>query len=32
MHRDALDLTAAGAKLMPHFPPIVVNRAARRSK
>jgi endonuclease/exonuclease/phosphatase family metal-dependent hydrolase len=30
MHRDALDLTAAGAKLTPHFPPIVVNRAARR--
>src|ERR1700719_1666394 len=30
MHRDALDLTAAGAKLAPHFAPIVVNRAARR--
>jgi endonuclease/exonuclease/phosphatase family metal-dependent hydrolase len=30
MHRDALDLTAAGAKATPHFPPIVVNRAARR--
>jgi endonuclease/exonuclease/phosphatase family metal-dependent hydrolase len=32
MHRDALDLTAAGAKLTPHFPPVVVNRAARRAK
>ena len=32
MHRDALDLNAAGAKLTPHFPPIVVNRAARRAK
>jgi len=30
MNRDALDLTAAGAKPAPHFPPIVVNRAARR--
>ena len=32
MHRDALDLTAAGTKLTPHFPPVVVNRAARRAK
>src|ERR1700722_7139744 len=32
MHRDAIDLTAANAKLTPHFPPVVVNRAARRSK
>jgi endonuclease/exonuclease/phosphatase family metal-dependent hydrolase len=30
MHRNALDLTAAAAKLTPPFPPIVVNRAARR--
>ena len=30
MHRNALDLTAAAAKLMPPFPPIVVNRDARR--
>ena len=31
MDRDARDLTAAGsAKPAPHFPPIVVNRAARR--
>ena len=30
MHRNALDLTAAGAKLTPHFAPIVVNRAARQ--
>jgi endonuclease/exonuclease/phosphatase family metal-dependent hydrolase len=30
MHRNALDLTAAGAKLTPPFPPVVVNRAARR--
>ncbi|MGA3229349.1 MAG: endonuclease/exonuclease/phosphatase family protein [Candidatus Binatus sp.] len=30
MDRDAHDLTAAGAKPTPHFPPIVVNRAARR--
>jgi len=29
MHRDAIDLTAAAAKLTPHFPPIIVNRAAR---
>jgi endonuclease/exonuclease/phosphatase family metal-dependent hydrolase len=29
MQRDALDLTAAGAKLTPHFPPVVVNRPAR---
>ena len=26
----ALDLNAAGSKLTPPFPPIVVNRAARR--
>jgi endonuclease/exonuclease/phosphatase family metal-dependent hydrolase len=32
MHRNALDLTAAGAKLTPHFAPIVVNRAARRPR
>lgn len=31
MHRNALDLTVAGAKPTPHFPPIVVNRAARRA-
>src|ERR1039458_6376511 len=30
MDRDARDLTAASAKPAPHFPPIVVNRAARR--
>ena len=30
MDRDARDLNAAGAKPMPHYPPIVVNRAARR--
>ena len=30
MDRDAHDVTAAGAKPTPHFPPIVVNRAARR--
>jgi endonuclease/exonuclease/phosphatase family metal-dependent hydrolase len=30
MHRNALDLTAAAAKLTPPFPPIVVNRDARR--
>ena len=29
MHRDVLDLTAAASKLTPHFPAIVVNRAAR---
>lgn len=29
MDRDARDLTAAGAKPTPRFPPIVVNRAAR---
>jgi endonuclease/exonuclease/phosphatase family metal-dependent hydrolase len=29
MHRDALDLTATGSKLTPHFQPVVVNRAAR---
>src|SRR5258707_1655056 len=32
MHRDALDLPAAGEKLTPHFPPVVINRAARRTK
>ena len=32
MHRDALDLTAAGAKLTPPFTPVVVNRAAHRAK
>src|ERR1700722_10133153 len=32
MHREALDLSAAGAKLTPHFAPVVVNRAARRAK
>ena len=31
MDRDARDLTTAGAKPTPYFPPIVVNRAARRS-
>lgn len=31
MHRDALDLTAAGAKPAPHFPPVIVNRVARRA-
>jgi len=31
MDRDARDLTAAGARPTPHFPPIVVNRAARRA-
>jgi endonuclease/exonuclease/phosphatase family metal-dependent hydrolase len=31
MDRDACDLTAAGAKPTPRFPPIVVNRAARRA-
>ena len=31
MDRDARDLTTAGAKPAPHFPPIVVNRAARRA-
>ncbi len=30
MDRDARDLTTAGAKPTPSFPPIVVNRAARR--
>ncbi len=30
MDRDVRDLTAADAKPTPHFPPIVVNRAARR--
>jgi endonuclease/exonuclease/phosphatase family metal-dependent hydrolase len=30
MDRDVRDLTAAGAKPKPYFPPIVVNRAARR--
>ena len=30
MDRDASDLTTAGAKPTPSFPPIVVNRAARR--
>jgi endonuclease/exonuclease/phosphatase family metal-dependent hydrolase len=30
MQRNALDLNAAGPKLAPPFPPIVVNRAARR--
>jgi endonuclease/exonuclease/phosphatase family metal-dependent hydrolase len=30
MDRDARDLTAAGAKPTPHFPPIVVDRPARR--
>ncbi|HEY6298559.1 MAG TPA: endonuclease/exonuclease/phosphatase family protein [Candidatus Binatus sp.] len=30
MHRNALDLTAAAAKLTPPFPQIVVNRDARR--
>ena len=30
MDRDALELTSAGAKLTPHYPPIVVNRAARQ--
>jgi len=30
MDRDVRDLTAAEAKPTPHFPPIVVNRAARR--
>lgn len=30
MDRDARDLTTAGAKPTPYFPPIVVNRAARR--
>ncbi len=30
MDRDARDLTTAGAKPASHFPPIVVNRAARR--
>jgi len=29
MDRDARDLTTAGAKPTPYFPPIVVNRAAR---
>jgi len=29
MDRDVRDLTAAGAKPTPYFPPIVVNRAAR---
>ncbi len=28
----ARDLNAAGAKPMPHFPPIVENRAARRTQ
>jgi endonuclease/exonuclease/phosphatase family metal-dependent hydrolase len=31
MHRDALDLTAAGARPTPHFPPVVVNRPARHA-
>src|SRR5258707_8344560 len=31
MHRDALDLPAAGEKLTPHFPPVVINRAAGRA-
>src|ERR1700688_4806278 len=30
MQRNALDLNAAGSKLAPPFPPIVVNRAAQR--
>lgn len=30
MDRDARDFTAAGTKPTPHYPPIVVNRAARR--
>ncbi len=30
MQRNALDLNAAGSKVAPPFPPIVVNRAARR--
>jgi len=30
MDRDARDFTTAGAKPTPYFPPIVVNRAARR--
>jgi endonuclease/exonuclease/phosphatase family metal-dependent hydrolase len=30
MDRDVRDLTAAGAKPTPYFPPIVVNRVARR--
>lgn len=30
MDRDASDLTAAGLKPTPRFPPIVINRAARR--
>jgi len=30
MDRDVRDLTAAGAKPKPYYPPIVVNRAARR--
>ena len=30
MQRNALDLNATGPKLAPPFPPIVVNRAARR--
>ncbi len=30
MDRDALDLDAAGVKLKPPFPPIVVNRVARQ--
>jgi len=31
MDRDARDLTAAGAKPAPHFPPVVVNRPARHA-
>ncbi len=30
MHLDARDLNATGAKPAPYYPPIVVNRAARR--
>src|SRR5580658_6179368 len=29
MHLEARDVSAAGAKPAPHFPPIVVNRVAR---
>jgi len=32
MDRDARDLTAAGGKPRPHFPPVVVNRVAHQSK
>jgi len=31
MHRDALDLTAAGARPTPHFPVVVENRPARHA-